>query len=76
MANLHFHWEFFGPDAAGTAENFVKHLLEFCDKEGIDERRAWHAEHGARWTASLECEEKHMLLIRDRLRPKRAERIG
>ncbi len=76
MSVLRFHWDFFGPDAEGTAEHFVKHLHEFCEREGISDRKAWHAATGARWTAALECEEKHMLLVRDRLKPKRAERLG
>lgn len=76
MALLRFHWDFFGPDATGTAEHFVKHLHEFCEREGIAERRAWTAAAGARHVATLECDERHLVLVRDRLRPKRAERVG
>ncbi|MFZ1686071.1 MAG: hypothetical protein WAU70_01535 [Flavobacteriales bacterium] len=76
MPLLRFHWDFFGPDAAPTAEHFVKHLHQFCDKEGITERSAWTTSLPIRCTATLECDEQHMLLVRDRLKPKRAERIG
>lgn len=76
MSVLRFHWDFFGPDAEGTAAHFVKHLHEFCEREGITERQAIHVAIGARWSATLECDEKHMLLVRDRLKPKRAERLG
>ena len=35
MGLLRFHWDFFGPDAEPTAEHFLKHLDEFCAREGI-----------------------------------------
>lgn len=76
MATLRFHWDFFGPDASPTAAHFVKHLEEFCTREGIAQRRSWVSTATNGCTASLECEEAHMTLIRDRLRPKRAERVG
>lgn len=75
MPTLRFHWDFFGPDAVPTSEHFVKHLHEFCDREGIAERKAWHTPSGAGCIATLECDEAHMILVRDRLRPKRAERL-
>jgi hypothetical protein len=75
MPTLRFHWDFFGPDAAPTAEHFVKHVHEFCDREGITERRAWATPSAVGATATLECHEMHLLLVRDRLRPKRAERL-
>ncbi|MCB9567218.1 MAG: hypothetical protein H6710_08430 [Myxococcales bacterium] len=28
-------WDFFGPDAAGTAEHFQRHLAELLTREGI-----------------------------------------
>ncbi|MBK6776953.1 MAG: hypothetical protein IPG74_14320 [Flavobacteriales bacterium] len=76
MGALRFHWDFFGPDAVPTAEHFVKHLHQFCEKEGVAERKAWTTPLPIRCTATLECDESHMLLIRDRLKPKRAERVG
>jgi hypothetical protein len=76
MAGLRFHWDFFGPDAAATAEHFCKHLKEFCTREGITEHRSFTAMVQGRCVASLECDEEHMILVRDRLRPKRAERVA
>ncbi len=75
MPILRFHWDFFCPDAVPTAEHFVKHVHDFCDREGIVERKAWHTPSGAGCIATLECDEVHMILVRDRLRPKRAERL-
>lgn len=75
MPRLRFHWDFFGPDASTTAEHFLKHVDEFCAKEGIGGHQ-----HGVKTlptfcTATLECDEAHLVVIRDRLRPKRAERV-
>ena len=76
MALLHFHWDFFGPDAAATAEHFCHHTEEFCAAEGIAPCRTWTTPLSMRCTASLECDERHLVLVRDRLRPKRAERVA
>lgn len=75
MSTLRFHWDFFGPDAVPTAEHFVKHLHEFCDREGIADRKAWVTPTPLPCNATLECDEVHMIRVRDRLRPKRAERL-
>jgi len=75
MALLRFHWEFFGPDAQQTAEHFKKHLEEFCEAEDIAERRTYLTTFPRRVISTLECEESHLVLVRDRLRPKRAERV-
>lgn len=76
MSMLRFHWDFFGPDALPTAEHFRRHLNEFCASEGIDDARTSTAMVQGRCVATLECGEAHMILVRDRLRPKRAERTG
>ena len=75
MALLRFHWDFFGPDALPTAEHFLRHLDQFCAKEGVTGYRHWTTDQGVRAVASLECSDAHLVLIRDRLRPKRAERV-
>jgi hypothetical protein len=74
MALVHFHWDFFGADALPTAEHFCKHVQEFCAAEGITEMRTWTTEVKMRSIASLECDEQYLPLVRDRLRPRRAER--
>jgi hypothetical protein len=76
MAVLRFHWDFRGPDAQRTAEHFCKHLEEFCEREKITARRTWTTGFPVRVIATLECGEEHLKLVRDRLRPKRAERVG
>jgi hypothetical protein len=76
MADLLFHWDFFGPDASTTAAHFLKHVDEFCAKEGINGHRHWVTQAGMRSAATLQCDEAHMILVRDRLKPKRAERLG
>jgi hypothetical protein len=75
MGLLRFHWDFFGPDAVRTAEHFLHHLDQFCAKEGVDGYRHWTTDQKIRAVATLECNELHLALIRDRLRPKRAERV-
>ncbi len=76
MPLLRFHWDFFGPDAPETAEHFLRHVDEFCAKETITGYRHWVTKLPVRCTATLECDESHLILVRDRLRPKRAERVG
>jgi hypothetical protein len=76
MPTLRFHWDFMGPDAKPTAEHFCRHLVEFCASHQVADPRTFTTMEQGRCVASLECDETHMLLIRDRLRPKRAERLG
>lgn len=76
MSTLLFHWDFFGPDAPTTAEHFLKHVDEFCAREGIAGHRHWTTAFPVRCMATLECGEEHLVLVRDRLKPKRAERVG
>ena len=75
MSLLRFHWDFFGPDAPTTATHFLKHMDEFCAREGLVGYRHWTTIQPVVTTASLECDESHLTLVRDRLRPKRAERV-
>ncbi|MBP8824373.1 MAG: hypothetical protein KBH07_12095 [Flavobacteriales bacterium] len=75
MSTLRFHWDFLGPDAKTTAEHFCHHLEEFCELHHIPEPRTFTTPVQNRCVASLECDEQHMILVRDRLRPKRAERL-
>jgi hypothetical protein len=75
MARLRFHWDFFGPDAPTTAEHFLKHVHEFCAREGITGQESWVTTMPVRSTATVECDEMHLVVLRDRLRPKRAEKV-
>lgn len=76
MSTLRFHWDFFGQDSEPTAEHFCEHVNEFCRAEGIGSFRSFVTPSRMRSVASLECDEAHLSLVRDRLRPKRAERIS
>jgi len=76
MSILRFHLDFLGPDAKPTAEHFCHHVEEFCEANGIAGPRTYTTMVQGRCVASLECDEKHMVLVRDRLRPKRAERLA
>jgi hypothetical protein len=75
MATLRFHWDFMGRDAEPTAKHFCIHLEEFCDKHEIEDRRTYTTPAQGRYVATMECDEKHLVLVRDHLRPKRAERL-
>jgi hypothetical protein len=75
MGLLRFHWDFFGPDAPQTADHFLRHLDQFCAREGITGQTHWVTQEPARSIATVECDEQHLKVIRDSLRPKRAERV-
>jgi len=75
MSLLRFYWDFFGPDAPQTAAHFLHHVDEFCARNMITGHRHWTTELAARVTATLECDGAHLVVIRDSLRPKRAERV-
>ncbi len=75
MALLRFHWDFFGPDALPTAEHFLRHLDQFCAREGVEGHRHWTTDQKMRVVATMECDESYLVVIRDALRPKRADRV-
>ena len=75
MPLLRFHWDFFGPDAKLTAEHFLEKIDAFCDREGIRGYTHWVRVQQTRSIAILECDEKHLVVVRDKLRPKRGERV-
>lgn len=75
MGQLRFHWDFFGPDAPTTADHFLKHLDEFCAREGVTGYQHWTVQLPVRCSAVLECDEKYLKLVREALRPVRGERV-
>lgn len=75
MGLLRFHWDFFGPDALPTAQHFLRHLDQFCAREGVSGHRHWTTDQKMRTVATMECDERYLTTIRDALRPKRAERV-
>jgi hypothetical protein len=76
MALVRFYWDFAGPDAAVTAAHFAQHVEEFCARENISGHQLWTSGDALRYTATLECEEGYLPLVRDALRPVRAGRVG
>ena len=72
MTDLRFYWDFFGPDARGTAEHFHRHLREFLTHYQLDalttDVGSMEPGHAHCWcdtpAASVE-------LIEQRLRPRR-----
>ena len=75
MSTLRFHWDFLGPDAEITAKHFCHHLEEFCETHAIADPRTFTTKVQNRCVASMECDEQHMILVRDLLPAKRAERL-
>ncbi len=75
MPRLRFHWDFFGPEAPTTAQHFLKHVDQFCDREGIRDYQHAITNHPVRCTAVLECDEQHLKVVRDALKPVRGERV-
>jgi len=75
MDVLRFHWDVMGMDAERTAVHFEKHLKEFCGSEHIEPFHTWIRHDGGRRIVTLECAQKHLVLVRDRLKPQRAERV-
>ncbi len=75
MGLIRLHWDFFGPDSVTTAEHFLLHVDEFCQRENISGHRHWVVPQTARTTAIVECDEQYLKTLRDALRPLRGERV-
>ena len=67
-------WDMHGPHAKGTAEHHAVHLGEYVEKNSIDQfgfgadmLSDTHA------IAFLAVDEKDMIIVRDALKPQRAE---
>jgi len=75
MPRIRLHWDFFGPDAPTTAAHFLKHVDEFCAREGICGHRHWTTALPVRVVATVECSEIDYRTLRDALRPKRGEKV-
>ena len=75
MPRIRLHWDLFGPDAPITATHFLKHLDEFCAREGVSGYAHWTREEPIRTTAIMECDEGYLKVLRDALRPVRGERV-
>ncbi|MDC0720058.1 hypothetical protein [Nannocystis bainbridge] len=67
-----FYWDYYGPDAEGTARHFLVHLGEYIVRNGLPECErgveSSRAGHGAVWCKTPD-EAREAIL---RLRPRRA----
>lgn len=75
MATLRFHWDLMGVDAERTAAHFEIHLKEFCITQNIEHFDTWIKSDGGRRIVTLECGQEHLVLVRDQLKPQRAEKV-
>jgi hypothetical protein len=72
-----YFWDFFGPNAQGTAEHFREHLAQFLTRHAIEGCQlelvsAGPGHHAAACSAPIDAAE----LIEHALRPRRQEKIG
>ncbi|THD65844.1 hypothetical protein E7Z59_14790 [Robertkochia marina] len=75
MKRIKFIWDFRGPSGLHTAQHHQIHLREFCELEKLTECDTGHeAINEAHAVAYLIAADKHLELVRDRLRPHRAVR--
>lgn len=67
-----YYWDYFGPDAEGTARHFLAHLREYLGRNGLGDCEVGvaseRAGHGAAWCKAPEHAQAALL----RLRPRRA----
>ena len=67
-----FWWDFWGPDARGTAEHFRRHLDQFLGREGLSGCTTGAQEQGpGHWAAFCQSPPAWEEPIRRALRPKR-----
>lgn len=74
MRKIKLIWDFRGPSGEKTAEHHEIHLKEFIQREKIDAiATGFEVISEVHAIAFLAIEEKHMLMVRDALRPHRGE---
>ena len=67
-------WDFRGPAAQKTAEHHVVHLKEFITLEALQLNISGHATYSNMHSiAYMVVEESNMIVVRDALKPHRAE---
>ncbi len=73
MPGKALYWDFFGPDAEGTAVHFRKHLEEFLVAEAVDGCELALESAGPGHSAiCCRTPEPALALLTQRLRPRRA----
>lgn len=67
-----YFWDFFGPNAEGTARHFKEHLDGFLAREGIaDATTGVVSEQPGHWAAYCDAPSAHEASIAQALRPRR-----
>lgn len=74
MRKIKMIWDFRGPAAAKTAEHHEKHLKEYIAIEKLPLNiTGYEAVTDMHATAFMVVTDEHMLIVRDSLKPHRAE---
>jgi hypothetical protein len=73
MRKIKMIWDFRGPDGLEIAKHHQKHLDEFIKLEKLDSRADFQEINEVYAIAFMIVEEKNMILVRDALKPHRAE---
>jgi hypothetical protein len=73
MRKIKMIWDFRGPDGLEIAKHHQKHLDEFIQIENLDSTTGFQEINEVFAIAYMIVEEKNMILVRDALKPHRAE---
>jgi len=73
MRKIKMIWDFRGPDGLEIAKHHQKHLDEFIQIENLDSTTGFQEINEVYAIAFMIVEEKNMILVRDALKPHRAE---
>jgi hypothetical protein len=75
VAQFRLWWDFFGPESAGTATHFARHLREFLVKHELSYEPLVVPQSGAT-SIQLEVEVVDFERVRAALRPRRIEEVS
>jgi len=70
---IKFIWDFYGADASKTAMHHAKHLKEYTDRKKIMPAETGTSDFENHSEAFVTVEEKHLIELRDQLRPQRGQ---
>ncbi|MFY7810915.1 MAG: hypothetical protein ACOVQ2_04205 [Flavobacterium sp.] len=73
MRKIKMIWDFRGPEGLEIAKHHQKHLNEFIQLEKLDSIAGFQEINEVFAIAYMIVEEKNMILVRDTLKPHRAE---
>lgn len=74
MTKIKIIWDFRGEESEQTAKHHAIHLKEFCEKEGVKTDEVGYMSLNDFYTIAFIITEKdNVIIIRDALKPHRAE---